>query len=156
MKTCSYCKEEKPVSEFYSNRTDHYCKECRRRNSREYYKSNIDAIRKRHKKYSVDSAEKKREIASRWSQNNSHKRSAIRAKYNAKKLCATVGWANIKEVEKYYLLAAKKTKETGIQYHVDHIIPLQGKYVCGLHVENNLQVITASENASKGNLFLTL
>jgi len=36
-------------------------------------------------------------------------------------------------------------------FHVDHIYPLKSNYMCGLHVENNLQIISASENTKKGN-----
>lgn len=60
-------------------------------------------------------------------------------------------WANLNKVNEMYKLARKLTKQTGIQYHVDHIIPLQGETVSGLHVENNLRIITAFENISKKN-----
>lgn len=47
--------------------------------------------------------------------------------------------------------AERLTQETGIEYVVDHIIPLSSKIVCGLHWEGNLRVITDDENGHKGN-----
>ncbi len=62
----------------------------------------------------------------------------------AKKLHATVSWSDLATISSIYNNCPEG-------YVVDHIIPLQGKYICGLHVVNNLQYLTASENNKKSN-----
>lgn len=69
---------------------------------------------------------------------------------------ATPNWLSdldelfIKEI---YSLAVLRSKALGVEYQVDHIIPLHGKTVCGLHVPANLQLLTAAENLKKGHLY---
>lgn len=57
---------------------------------------------------------------------------------------ATPPWADKEAIKKFY-------KERPKGFHVDHIIPLNGEHVCGLHVIENLQYLPAEENLRKGN-----
>ena len=57
-------------------------------------------------------------------------------------------------IEEIYVVARERTIETGIDWHVDHIVPLQGDVVNGLHVWYNLQIIPATLNLQKNNKFL--
>ena len=65
----------------------------------------------------------------------------------------TPAWANLEDIRKVYALAKKISKKTGVPHEVDHIIPLNGENVSGLHVFENLQIITKEENRSKSNKF---
>lgn len=80
-----------------------------------------------------------------------HARNAFR---KAWKLKATPRWADKNKIKAFYEEASRRTRETGIRHSVDHIIPLRSPIVCGLHVENNLRVLTFSENSKKYNAFL--
>lgn len=79
------------------------------------------------------------------------KANAINAKRRALKLKATPSWANHTTIKLIYKTAKDMEKRSGIKYHVDHIIPLRSKIVCGLHCENNLQILTADDNRKKYN-----
>lgn len=62
-------------------------------------------------------------------------------------------WADMEAIRAIYLKAQRLTRDTGVPHHVDHDIPLQGKLVSGLHVHNNLQILTGSANSKKRNRF---
>ena len=62
------------------------------------------------------------------------------------KLRRTPAWADVVAIRKFYAACPPG-------HHVDHIVPLQGKQVSGLHVLNNLQYLPDAENLSKGNKF---
>lgn len=94
--------------------------------------------------------------AARYAKENPEWKAAQCAKRRARKLRSCPSWLtdqNLLEIEWFYQEAKRLKKETGIPHHVDHIVPLQGKGVSGLHVPWNLQILTASDNSKKGNRF---
>lgn len=67
------------------------------------------------------------------------------------KLGATPAWADQTKITAVYAEAQRLTELTGTKHDVDHVVPIQSRLVCGLHVEHNLQVLPATVNRSKGN-----
>ena len=89
-----------------------------------------------------------------WAKDNKEIVQANVTKGNIKRKRRHVTWLSAEhrmQVRQIYRTAVELTKSTGIKHHVDHIIPLCGKTVSGLHVPWNLQVITAKENMNKKN-----
>jgi hypothetical protein len=121
----------------------------------ENWKKNVAKSPKRkiYERNRVRQAEKLRPIKQAWKKRNPVANALCESKRRIRKTDAQPSWANLKEIDRIYQKCYQVSLQTGILHHVDHIIPLKGKLVCGLHVENNLQIIPASLNYAKGNSF---
>jgi hypothetical protein len=153
------------------NLLDNECKSCSNARCSIYRSNNLDKELQRDRNYKVKNkeiiAEKRKQRykadptteiqkVREWQKLNSNKVNATQAKRRANKLRATPKWLTAEQllkIKEFYTLAVHLEKQTGIKHHVDHIIPLQGITICGLHVPWNLQVLTAKNNISKGNKF---
>lgn len=97
--------------------------------------------------------ERKLAHSRKWKAANPAMCSAACMRRHAAKLQRTPAWADDFLISCFYEEAATRTAETGVKHEVDHFYPLQGKLVSGLHVHENLRVITKAENAKKRNTF---
>ena len=146
MKVCTKCKVEKELSEFYKDKSkkdglQSYCKGCNNIGTTAYQKANPDK-------------EKARKAA--WKKANPAKVAAQTVKRYAAKLQRTPKWLSkeqLKEIEEFYIDAHAIQGFSGIPQNVDHIVPLQGENVSGLHVPWNLQIMYGPENWRKRNKY---
>lgn len=154
-KQCTKCGEIKPFSEYHvAKRCSHglhpRCKECMKAITREWNAKNAE----RKRELERQRREANPSYFTEWRKKNLAYDSARASKRRASAIQRTPKWLNESElaaIESVYEQARIATESTGIQHHVDHIVPLRGRLVSGLHVPWNLQVLTAKENASKGN-----
>lgn len=114
------------------------------------------------KKYSSDwnkqHPEKLRQSGKLLYRKYPEKTNARYAKRRASKKQATPRWlteGDLFFIQEAYALAKQREKIFGYRWEVDHIVPLSNKFVCGLHVPQNLRVVPHSVNRSKGNKFQT-
>jgi hypothetical protein len=127
------------------------CSECQRNHTKQWSEKNPEKVAAYFN--SVKMIEKRREYGRKYYNLNKAVFIEKDAKRRAKELLATTGWGQ-ENVRSFY----KKAKELeamnpGVKYHVDHIVPLVGKNVCGLHNHFNLQILTEIENKRKGNVW---
>ena len=138
-KECTKCNTNKPLTEFYKKKESKdglhsHCKQCinsyrlTRPRSKSYKESNL-----------------------KYYYRNKDKWSTAKARRRAAKLNADVPWADTQAIDFVYYCRDVVNAVYGGDCEVDHIYPLQGKTVCGLHVHNNLQLLSAKANRSKGN-----
>lgn len=135
-KWCCKCDKVLPISSFGKNKARYdkvqsACKPCLTRLVRTWQKKNKQKVR---------------EYVDCYQKRNPGKINAKTKAYACSKANRTPKWADLKAIELFYNNCPKG-------YEVDHIVPLNGETVSGLHVLNNLQYLPISENRRKSNKF---
>ena len=149
---CIQCQIKKEEIDFYKGYK--HCKECHKERVRAYHKKHPEKYKEIYEGRHVRRKSYREDWIKRTGYYTSPKKRSETASRRARKMLATPTWLDEDQkrmIDEIYSLAKLKSDVTGICYHVDHIIPLKNKKVCGLHVPWNLQVIPAQENLSKSN-----
>ncbi len=161
MKICNKCQTTKPFTEFRPHKETKdklttYCKPCLREQVRNWIKTNKEYINLWQKDYRNKNKQKINASQKKWRNNNKGKKNADNSFRNASQLQRTPKWLTKEqkqEIKQFYVMASELKEVFPWTQCVDHIVPLRGKDVCGLHVPWNLQILSAKENMEKGNRY---
>jgi hypothetical protein len=141
---CVECRKNNEKTRYYADA------EKTKQRTKQKYDSNAELLRQKRREAYANSPEKERivsvERSRQWRKQNPQHRNALKRKYIADKGCRTPVWADLTRIVEFY-------KSCPIGHHVDHVLPLRGKYVSGLHVLENLQYLPAVENMRKNNRY---
>jgi hypothetical protein len=163
VKLCTKCNVTKDFSLFHKDKTHKdglrsFCKECVTSYQAKYYVDNKQVIKERVYDWIENNRDRHNAKCYRWVSANKAKVNARTARRYASRTKATPEW--VKSNPDYmwmfteaYSLAKLRETMVGGKWEVDHIAPIRGKTVCGLHVPWNIQVIQQSENRRKSNIF---
>jgi hypothetical protein len=167
LKTCGVCQQNKPQDRFAVRKASadglsFTCRACATERSArwnaahprahaDWYQKNKQHKQQYYAKWRADNAKHLQESFRKWAKANPDSIRARAAKRHAARLRATPAWADGTAIRAIYREAIRLTRETGITHEVDHVIPLRSKFVCGLHVETNLQILTRQANCLKSN-----
>jgi hypothetical protein len=165
-KVCFSCKVEKSRLSFSKNKArkdglHSYCKDCcalkrNKENEQKYYSENKEKYRENLLRWQRANRDKTRASSRKYYSENRSEEIARSAKKRVSRDLArptALTKEQAHEIQNFYWLAQDLRAVTGEEYHVDHIVPLNGKNICGLHVPWNLQVLPADINLSKGNRY---
>lgn len=152
MKRCGTCKEHLPLDVFGACKRSkdglsYRCKPCDRAATRRWRENNRDDHRRMSLEWNRANPERVKENAARFNKENRARRTSQEGHRRALKTQATPEWADVDEIHYIYELA----HERGLE--VDHIVPLNSKLVCGLHVQDNLRCIPKILNIKKSNRY---
>jgi hypothetical protein len=153
-KVCEICNSEKEIEYFYvcNGYVQKYCLDCKRNKSREHYRGNKQSYKDRAKEWSKANPEHRKEIVNfsgrKISAATNHAKTKKRRELEKR---ATPSWCNTKVIRMYVIEAKNRTRQTGIVHEVDHFYPIDSPLVCGLHVPENIRIITRAENKLKHN-----
>lgn len=155
---CTKCRVIKPLGSFYrlEVKVETRCIHCLRSYQSVYTAANAEAMVVARKARYAANPQKFINMVLAEAKKKPEKFRIRAMNRHCDKLQRTPKWLTVDQkhlIAEFYKKANYLTKTTGCKYEVDHIVPLRGKNVSGLHVPWNLQVITKSENTKKGNRF---
>lgn len=160
-KSCTTCKQDKPIFEFTKKKgglhgVDSRCKVCKNAYYREKYREDNQYQVERCRAYRAENKEIVKQRAKVRRQTHKAEKLADTVKRRLAKEHRTPKWLTkeqLLEITSFYKMAKELESVFPWKQCVDHIVPLNGKTVSGLHVPWNLQILSASANMEKGNKF---